>query len=410
MDELLKWRGEFPILDRSTYLISNSLGAMPREVYDRLHSYADSWAERGVRAWEEGWWDMAVGVGDQIAPLIGAAPGEISLHQNVTVTQAVITSCFDLRRARNKVVMTDLEFPSIQYFYHEQQQHGARVELVPSSDPVRFDLDKFLAAIDETTLLVPISLVLFRSAYIVDAKAIIERAHRVGAHVILDVFQAAGTIPVDVRALGADFAVGGVLKWLCGGPGVGYLYVRDDLRSRLKPALTGWLAHRRPFAFETGPIDSREDSFRYLNGTPHIPALYACQPGLEILNKAGIAAIRAKSVTMTTRLLESAQSRGWRVNTPENPADRAGTVSIDCPHAYEVCRELLAREILVEPRLTAGRRPRIGLANDRHPDGRRHRAVSRGHVSGPRARRSYVQPALVRDTGRGLIMHSEQLG
>jgi len=354
MDELLKWRGEFPILDRSTYLISNSLGAMPREVYDRLHSYADSWAERGVRAWEEGWWDMAVGVGDQIAPLIGAAPGEISLHQNVTVTQAVITSCFDLRRARNKVVMTDLEFPSIQYFYHEQQQHGARVELVPSSDPVRFDLDKFLAAIDETTLLVPISLVLFRSAYIVDAKAIIERAHRVGAHVILDVFQAAGTIPVDVRALGADFAVGGVLKWLCGGPGVGYLYVRDDLRSRLKPALTGWLAHRRPFAFETGPIDSREDSFRYLNGTPHIPALYACQPGLEILNKAGIAAIRAKSVTMTTRLLESAQSRGWRVNTPENPADRAGTVSIDCPHAYEVCRELLTREILVDYRPKAG--------------------------------------------------------
>jgi kynureninase len=354
MDELLKWRGEFPILDRSTYLISNSLGAMPRAVYDRLHTYAGSWAERGVRAWEEGWWDMAVGVGDQIAPLIGAAPGEISLHQNVTVTQAVITSCFDLRRPRNKVVMTDLEFPSIQYFYHAQQQHGARVELVPSADPVRFDLDKFLAAIDETTLLVPISMVLFRSAYIVDVRAIIERAHRVGAHVILDVFQAAGTIPVDVRALGADFAVGGVLKWLCGGPGVGYLYVREDLRSRLQPALTGWLAHRRPFAFETGSIDSREDSFRYLNGTPHIPALYACQPGLEILNQAGIAAIRAKSLTMTTRLLQGAQSRGWRVNTPENPAERAGTVSIDCPHAYEVCRELLAREILVDYRPKAG--------------------------------------------------------
>jgi kynureninase len=354
MDELLKWRGEFPILERSTYLISNSLGAMPREVYDRLHSYADSWGERGVRAWEEGWWDMAVGVGDKIAPLIGAAPGEISLHQNVTLTQAVITSCFDFRGPRNKVLMTDLEFPSIQYFYHEQQRLGARVELVPSSDPVRFDLDKFLAAIDETTLLVPISLVLFRSAYIVDARAIIERAHLVGAHVILDVFQAAGVIPIDVRALGADFAVGGVLKWLCGGPGVGYLYVRDDLRSRLQPALTGWLAHRRPFAFETGSIDSREDSFRYLNGTPHIPALYACQPGLEILNKVGIDAIRAKSVAMTTRLLEGAQSHGWRVNTPENPAERAGTVSIDCPHAYEVCRELLAREILVDYRPKAG--------------------------------------------------------
>jgi kynureninase len=356
MDELLKWRGEFPILERSTYLISNSLGAMPRGVYDEMRAYADSWAERGVRAWEEGWWEMAVGVGDKIAPLIGARSGEISLHQNVTLIQAVIASCFDFRGPRNKIVMTDLEFPSIQYFYHEQRRLGARVELVESNDSVRLNLEKFLAAIDETTLLVPISLVLFRSSHLVDARAIIERAHRVGAHVILDVFQATGTIPVDVRALRTDFAVGGVLKWLCGGPGVGYLYVREDLRAKLRPALTGWIAYQRPFDFETGAIDAREDSFRYLNGTPHIPALYACQPGLEILNSVGIVPIRAKSVRMTTRLIEGAKSRGWRVNTPENSSERAGTVSIDCPHAYEVCRELLAREILVDYRPKAGMR------------------------------------------------------
>ena len=354
MDDLLKWRGEFPILDRTTYLISNSLGAMPRRVYDNLRAYGDSWAQRGVRAWEEGWWEMAVEVGDKIAPLIGAAPGEISLHQNVTLTQAVISSCFDFHSSRNKVVMTDLEFPSIQYFYHEQRRLGARVELVPSRDSVRFDLDKFLSAIDETTLLVPISLVLFRSSYIVDARAIIERAHRVGAHVILDVFQATGAIPVDVRALNVDFAVGGVLKWLCGGPGVSYLYVRKDLRSKLRPALTGWIAHQRPFNFETGAIAARDDSFRFLNGTPHVPALYACQSGLDILNQIGIDAIRSKSLRMTTLLLEGAKSRGWRVNTPENPAERAGTVSIDCPHAPEVCRELLARDILVDYRPQAG--------------------------------------------------------
>ena len=354
MDDLLKWRAEFPILERSTYMISNSLGAMPRGVYDEMHAYANSWAERGVRAWEEGWWDMAVGVGDKIAPLIGARPGEISLHQNVTLIQAVISSCFDFHGPRNKVVMTDLEFPSVQYFYHEQRRNGARIELIPSDDPVRFDLDKFLAAIDETTLLVPISQVLFRSAYIVNARAIIEKAHRVGAHVILDVFQATGTIPIDVRALGADFACGGVLKWLCGGPGVGYLYVREDLRAKLKPAIAGWIAHRRPFAFETGAIDARDDSFRYLNGTPHIPALYACRPGLDILNKAGINAIREKSMRMTARLFEAAKARGWRVNTSENPAERAGTVSVDCPHAAEVCRELLAREILVDYRPKAG--------------------------------------------------------
>ena len=354
MDPLLKWRGEFPILDRTTYMISNSLGAMPRGVYEGLRSYASSWGERGVRAWEEGWWDMAVRIGDRIAPLIGAGPGEISLHQNVTLTQAVISSCFDFRGPRNKIVMVELEFPSIQYFYHEQQRLGARVEVIPTPDHIRIDLDKLLAAIDETTLLVPISQVLFRSSYIVDARAIVERAHRVGAHVILDAFQAAGTIPLDVRGLGVDFAVGGVLKWLCGGPGVAYLYVREDLRSKLRPALTGWTAHRNPFAFETGAIDPRNDSFRYLNGTPHIPALYACQPGLEILNKIGIVAIREKSVRMTAGLIEGARSRGWRVYTPENPVERAGTVSVECPHANEVCRELLARDILVDYRPKAG--------------------------------------------------------
>ena len=354
MDELLKWRGEFPILDRTTYMISNSLGAMPRGVYDEMRAYADSWAERGVRAWEEGWWEMAVEVGDKIAPLIGARAGEISLHQNVTLTQAVISSCFDFHGPRNKVVMVELEFPSIQYFYHEQRRHGARVEIVPTPDHIRIDLDKLLTAIDETTLLVPISQVLFRSSFIVDARAIIERAHRVGAHVILDAFQATGTIPLGVRSLGVDFAVGGVLKWLCGGPGVAYLYVREDLRAKLRPSLTGWMAHRRPFAFETGAIDVREDSYRYLNGTPHIPALFACQPGLDILNEVGIQAIREKSMRLTARLMKGAHSRGWRVNTPENAAERAGTVSVECPHAYEVCRELLARDILVDYRPKAG--------------------------------------------------------
>jgi len=354
MDELLKWRSEFPILGNTTYLISNSLGAMPRAVYDRLQAYADLWGERGVRAWEESWWDLAGSVADQISPLIGAGPGEISLHQNVTTTQAVITSCFDFRGPRNKVVMTDLEFPSVQYFYHELRRFGARVELLPSGNPVRFEMEPFLAAIDETTLLVPISLVLFRSSFIVNARAIIERAHRVGAHVVLDVFQATGTVPFNVHQLGADFAVGGVLKWLCGGPGVACLYVREDLRQRLQPALTGWMAHRRPFQFEPGAIDSRDDSYRFLNGTPHIPALYACQPCLKILNDVGVQAIREKSQRLTARLSDGARSRGWLVNTSQNPAERAGTVSIDCPHAYEVCRELLAREILVDYRPLAG--------------------------------------------------------
>jgi kynureninase len=354
MDDLLKWRAEFPILERSTYLISNSLGAMPRGVYGRLHDYAESWATRGVRAWEEGWWEMAVGVGDKIGALVGAGAGEISLHQNVTITQAVVSSCFDCNGPRNKVVLVDLEFPSIVYFYLEQRRRGARVEIVKSQDGIHAPLERLLAAIDETTLLVPISLVLFRSSAIVDARAIIERAHRVGAHVILDCFQAAGTMPIDLRALETDFAVGGVLKWLCGGPGVAYLYVRPDLRGKVSPTLTGWLAHERPFDFEVGPIERRGDSFRFLNGTPHIPALFACQPGLEILAKIGVNRVREKSQRQTDRLIAGALQRGWRVNTPRQAAERGGTVSIDCPHAREVKSELIARDILVDYRPGAG--------------------------------------------------------
>jgi kynureninase len=354
MNELLKWREEFPILEKTTYLISNSLGAMPRGVYERMQEYAETWATRGVRAWEESWWEMAAETGDRIGALIGARPGEVSVHQNVTLTQAVIASCFDFSGPRNKVVMVDLEFPSIQYFYFEQRRRGARVELVPSEDGLRVPMEKFLAAIDEQTLLVPISYVLFRSATIVDARAIIERAHCVGAHVVLDIFQATGTVPVDVRALHADFAVGGALKWLCGGPGVAYLYVRPDLRGKLEPSVTGWFAHQRPFQFEPGPIERRDDAFRFLTGTTQVPALYACQPGLEIISQVGVEHIRENSVRQTTRLMNGAQARGWRVNTPANSAERGGTVSVECPHAAEVMRELLARDILVDYRPKAG--------------------------------------------------------
>jgi|SRR5579875_198312 len=354
MDDLLKWRSEFPILENSTYLISNSLGAMPRAVYERLHDYAEMWATRGVRAWEESWWEMAVSVGDKAGAIIGAGPGEISLHQNVTLTQAIISSCFEFSAPRNKVVLTDLEFPSTVYFWMEQRRSGARVEILESPDGLHAPLEKLLESIDETTMLVPISLVFFRSSTLVDARAIIDRAHQAGAHVILDCFQASGTVPVNVRELEVDFAVGGVLKWLCGGPGVSYLYVRPDLRAKLRPKISGWLAHRRPFAFEVGALDARSDAYRFLNGTPHIPALYACQPGLEIIAQVGVDRIREKSVRQTSRLIESASKRGWRINSPRDARERGGTVSIDCPHAQEVKSELIARNILVDYRPGAG--------------------------------------------------------
>lgn len=355
MNDLLALRKEFPILETTTYLISNSLGAMPRGVSAALESYARTWATRGVRAWEEGWWEMAVAVGDKIAPLIGADPGTVSLHENVTLTQAVIASCFRFDGPRRKVVLTDKEFPSVIYFWHAQRARGAEIELVRTEeDPLRVPTEKLLAAIDDRTLLVPFSHVLFRSAYVQDAEAIVEKAHRVGAYVILDAYQSAGVLPVEVKKWNADFAVGGTLKWLCGGPGVAYLYVRPDLRAKLEPTITGWLAHRRPFDFEVGPTAYRDDAFRFLNGTPHIPAFYAAKPGVKIIGQAGVKDIRQRSLHLTRRLMERARERGWRVHTPEADRERGGTVTLDVPRAPEVLQELLRRDILVDYRPSAG--------------------------------------------------------
>lgn len=353
-DDLIRWRSEFPILEKSVYMISNSLGAMPRAVYDRMRAYADTWATRGVRAWEETWWEMPVAVGDAIGRIIGAGPGEVTMHQNVTLAQAIVASCFEFEPPRNRVVYTDLNFPSVTYLYEAQKRRGAEVVMVRSEDGIGVSTEKVLAAIDERTLLVPISHVLFRSAFVQDAKAIIEHAHRMGARVVLDIFQSAGILPIDVKAWEVDFAVGGVLKWLCGGPGGAFLYVRPDLARRLEPKLTGWMAHTRPFDFEVGPIEYREDAFRFLNGTPGIPALYAVEPGCRIVFEIGVERIREKSLRQTARLMELAAERGYAVNTPGDPARRGGTVSIDVPHAYEVSRALIERNFLVDYRPGAG--------------------------------------------------------
>jgi kynureninase len=352
-DDLLRYRSEFPILERTTYLINNSLGAMPRGVYGALHGYADMWATRGVRAWEERWWMLAAEVGDQIGALMNAPRGSIAIHPNVTTCQAVVASCFDFSGQRKKVVYSDLNFPSVMYFWEAQRERGARVHMI-KTDGISVPTERLLEAIDENTLLVPVSHVIFRSAYINDARAIVERAHRVGAHVVLDTFQSLGTVPVDVQELGVDFACGGVLKWLCGGPGVAYLYVRPDLGRKLEPTFTGWLAHQEPFGFDVGPIRYADPPYRFMNGTPNIPAMEAAQPGLKITSEVGISRIREKSKRQTARLVELADQHGWRVNTPRDPERRGGTVSIDMPDSQEVCAELLKRDILVDFRPKAG--------------------------------------------------------
>lgn len=353
-DELLRYRSEFPILETTTYMISNSLGAMPRGVYEAMKGYADTWATRGVRAWDERWWMLAAEIGNEIGALMNAPKGSVSTHQNVAACQAVVASCFDFSGKRNKVVYSDMNFPSVMYFWEAQRAYGARVHTVKTDDGITVPIERLLDAIDETTLLVPVSHVIFRSAYIQDAKAIVEKAHRVGAHVVLDTYQSLGTVPVDVQALNVDFVCGGVLKWLCGGPGVGYLYVRPDLGKKLEPKFTGWFAHQNSMAFEVGPIRYSDPPFRFMNGTSHIPSLEAARPGLKIIAEVGVARIREKSKRQTARLIELVDRHGWRVNSPRDREKRGGTVSIDMPDSQEVCSDLLKRDILVDWRPKAG--------------------------------------------------------
>ena len=354
MDPLLAWRREFPILGHTTYMISHSLGAMPNRASERAKEFTDTWASRGIRAWEEGWWNMPVTVGNLVGQIIGAGEGEVVMQQNVSICQSVVASCFDWSGRRNKLLTDGLNFPSNNYIYHSLERLGARVVTVPAPDSFTLPVELLLREIDDETQLVSVSHVAFRSSYIQDLAAIAERAHAVGAMVIADLYQSAGTVPVNVRELNVDFATGGSVKWLCGGPGAGYLYVRRDLWEQLEPAATGWMAHEQPFAFAGGPIQYTHDAYRFLNGTPNVPALYAARSGYEIVNEIGVPAIRAKSLRQTARLLELADEHGIAVHTCRDPERRGGVVTFDVPNGQEIARELNRREVLVDFRPNAG--------------------------------------------------------
>jgi len=354
MDDLLKWRGEFPILGTCTYLVSHSLGAMPARTETHLATFAREWGTRGVRAWHEGWWEIGRVTGDLLAPTIGAAPGTISMHQNATVAQSIVTSCFSFDGPRNRIIVQDLDFPSNHYLFHGFERYGAEVVTVPSDDRVRGRIDRVVDAITDRTAFVNLSLVLFRSAHLQDVAPVIEKAHRMGARVVLDLYQAAGAVPVDVTALGIDFAVGGSVKWLCGGPGAGYLYVRPDLMHDLRPAVVGWAGHAAPFQFEAGPIAYADGLERFQSGTPNVPSLYSARAGYEIVGEIGVPAIREKSLRLTRRLMERAKAQGWSLNTPDGDHERGASVVIDVPNGEAVTKAMIAREVIVDYRPGAG--------------------------------------------------------
>jgi kynureninase len=357
-DPLLRWRAEFPILEHTTYMISHSLGPMPRRAAAAMQEFAEVWATRGIRAWEEGWWDMPVACGDLIGKIIGAPRGRVVMHQNVSICQQIVTSCFDwsgrANGGRNKLVTEGLNFPSNDYIYEGLQRQGARIVSVPPDpDGLTVSTQAILDAIDAQTQLVSISHVAFRSSALQDLAAITEKAHAVGAYIVADLYQSAGIVPLDVTALNVDFATGGSVKWLLGGPGAGYLYVRPGLD--LEPAATGWAAHAHPFDFAPA-MTYAPDIHRFLNGTPNVPAMYSARSGYEIVAEIGVPAIRAKSQLQTQRLIALADEAGLTARSPRNPDHRGGAVILQVPdeRGRDLVAELARRQILVDFRPGAG--------------------------------------------------------
>jgi kynureninase len=345
MRDLLSYRDEFPILEHTTYLANHTLGAMPRKAADRLAEFARMWAELGIRAWAEGWWETPMRVGDQIGRIIGAPPGSTVMQQNVAIAEAIALSCFKpVDPARNRVVYERGNFPSVRYLYQAQ----------PDLDVVVCENDgEIVGRIDERTLLVPISHVIFKQAEIQNVAPIVRRAHEVGAHVILDCYQSAGIVPLDVTELGVDFAVGGSVKWLCGGPANGWLYVRPDLSERLRPTYTGWQAHARPFGFEE-EMEYTTGAARFLTGTPNPAAHYAGTAGYDLIEEVGVSRIRENSLRQTQLLIDLADGAGFEVRSPRDPVRRGGSVTIAVPEAAAVYAQLEARGILGDFRPGAG--------------------------------------------------------
>jgi kynureninase len=346
MTDLASYRDRFPILAETTYLISHSLGPMPLEAKARLDAYSEAWMKRGIRAWGEGWWELPMTVGDQIARLIGAPPDSTVMHQNVTVASAVVLSCFPFTRERRRIVYGEGEFPSVRYLHQAQAGRGVEVVVVPGED-------ELVETIDERTQLVLLSHVLFKTGRIQDVEPVIARAHQVGAHVLLDSYQSVGAVPLDVAELGVDFATGGSVKWLCGGPGAAWLYVRPDLAERLEPTLVGWQAHADPFAFEP-EIRYAAGAARFLTGTPNVPALYAATAGYDIVEEIGVARIRERSLKLTEHLIGLVEDAGLELSSPRDPDRRGGTVVVHVPDAAAVHAELQRRGILCDFRPDVG--------------------------------------------------------
>ena len=346
------YRDEFPVLKRKAYLISASLGPVSRRSQAYLQEYIDAWATKGApdHVWMEDVFPRMANLKRTFGTLVGADPDELAITVNVSLALSAVLSCVDLSK-RKKIVLSELDFPTNGHVALAYRRRGAEVVFLPSADGLTIPVDAYRDVIDADTALVLINRVLYRSSALLDAKEVCRLAREAGAWSMVDDFHGAGVIPVDVHDLGCDFYTTGVLKWLCGGPGLAFLYARRDLLPQLEPLVTGWFATSEPFSFDLQHLEYHPTARRLEHGTPAAPVSFVAQGGMDIITEVGPAAIRERQQDLVEYVITRADEAGLPIRSPRERNGRGGIVNVGVgPEAGKVCHALLDRDICTDYR------------------------------------------------------------
>lgn len=347
--ELLVYRDEFPILQRKTYLNSCSLGALSKRSMQNMERFMEVWNEWGANSWYEIWLGEIAKARQKFARLIGAQLHEVAIAPNVSTALSTISSALDYS-TRNNIVMADMDFPTLPYQWLVKERLGVECRFVESPDGVYVPPELFASKVDEKTAVVATSRVFYTSGYIQDIRAVADIAHKNGAYILVDDYQGTGQIPLNVASLDIDILVTGTLKWLMGGPGVAFVYIREGLIPTLLPTITGWFGNRDQFQFKTREFEFRPEASRIEMGTPAVGSIYAANGGLDIILEASAESICERSRYLTNDLIARAREKGWNVKAPLEPEQRSSIVMLEMEEPKKIVKELLARNIITDYR------------------------------------------------------------
>jgi len=346
---LASYRGEFPIFRDSVYLNTCSLGALGERSRRKVAEFLDIWQRRGAAAWYDVWWEALTDLRTRYGRIVNATAGDIALAPSISVALSAVAESLDYGR-RPKVVITSLDFPTVAYQWLAKAKHGVELVVVESPDKIQVPVEAIARAVDERTALIVTSHVYFTSGAIQDIKRVADVAHAHGALCLIDAYQSVGQVPVDVQATGVDALVAGGLKWLLGGPGIVFLYVREAVARCLEPKISGWFGQRDQFAFDPRALTFHDGARRFELGTPALAAIYAQLGGLEYIEEIGVPRIRDVTAALTEDLIATLRGAGFKPKVAADPRERSAIVMVPMPDPGASIRHLAAGGIIADTR------------------------------------------------------------